>query len=490
MNTIEVIGLGAGDIDQLPLGIYRKLKQQTSSVHVRTIDHPVISSLMEEGVQFTGYDAVYEDNNQFEDVYQQITTNLLKEAKETSLLYAVPGHPMLAEKTVQLLLEQKEVKVEISGGQSFLDDLFTALRIDPIEGFQFIDATSFKRNELEYRNHLIFCQVYDAFMASEVKLALLEDLPPDHMVTIVEAAGSSSEKLKTVELVELDHSSALSNLTSVYVPPVKEESLNHQFFRLREVIAALRAPGGCPWDQKQTHESLRKYLIEEAYEFIEAVNLQDDEAMEEEIGDVLLQVMLHSQIGEEEGFFTIDNVIKTLTDKMIRRHPHVFGDVSATTTEEVLVNWEEIKQKEKGQEVGSSILGGVTSGIPQLLVAEELQKKAAKAGFDWGEEKPVWDKIEEELEELREEIKAGSNEIEAEFGDILFAIVNLARYYKVNPEIAIQRSNEKFRRRFSYIEEQVKLEGKTFDQMSLEKLDNYWNEAKQKERQYDKGSDD
>ncbi|WP_138419996.1 nucleoside triphosphate pyrophosphohydrolase [Aquibacillus sediminis] len=479
-NTIEVIGLGAGDIDQLPLGLYRKLKAYQGNIHVRTLDHPVVSSLQEEGVSFFSYDSVYESFDDFPSVYEEIVRQLKEQAAQEYIIYVVPGHPMLAEKTVQLLLEQQDIEVNILGGQSYLDDLFTVLGIDPIEGFQFVDGTSFKRNELQYRQHIVFCQVYDGWIASEVKLTLLEDLPPEYPITIVEAAGSKQESIKTIPLVELDQTAKLSNLTSIYVPPVADDQLNHQFSRLREVIAILRSPNGCPWDRKQTHESLRKYLLEEAYEFIEAVNKQDDDGMIEEIGDVLLQVMLHSQIGEDEGFFTIDDVIKTLTDKMIRRHPHVFGNVEVDTSNDVITNWEQIKQQEKGEQT-QSLLDKVPSELPELLRAEELQKKAAKVGFDWNDSTPIWNKIKEEMDEVQEALEVGEqDEVEKEFGDVLFAIVNLARYYKVNPEISLQRTNGKFKARFQYIEEQLSKQNLSFDQLTLDELDVYWNQAKEK----------
>uniref|UniRef100_UPI00301818C1 SAM-dependent methyltransferase n=1 Tax=Oceanobacillus massiliensis TaxID=1465765 RepID=UPI00301818C1 len=224
MGKIEVIGLGAGDAEQLPLGIYRKLTQSETIIYTRTIDHPVIETLKAEDVRFESFDVMYEEEEQFGAVYERITEALLGYAMESdqTIIYAVPGHPMLAEKTVQLLLEQDAVDVKVAGGQSYLDDLFTSLKIDPIEGFQFADGTSFNRSELDYRHHIIFCQVYDRFIASNVKLALLEDLPPDYEVTIVEAAGSNLEKITVVPLEELDHSMEISNLTSVYIPPVPE----------------------------------------------------------------------------------------------------------------------------------------------------------------------------------------------------------------------------------------------------------------------------
>ncbi|MCP3029689.1 nucleoside triphosphate pyrophosphohydrolase [Halobacillus sp. A5] len=486
MNTISVIGLGAGDIDQLPLGIYRELRHSEGVIYARTLDHPVVTELQKDGLTFQSFDAIYKLHDQFEDVYEEIVQRLVKAVEKEDVTYVVPGHPMLAERTVQLLMGCEDCKVKIKGGQSYLDDLFTALRIDPIEGFQFVDATSFHRDQLQLQQHLVFCQVYDAMMASEVKLVLLEDLPPDYEVTVVTAAGGRDEKLVKVSLEELDRAVEVNNLTSVYVPPVSKEQLNHQFFRLREVIRDLRGPGGCPWDQKQTHESLRKYLIEEAYELIDAVNRQDDENMIEELGDVLLQVMLHSQIGEDDGFFTIDEVIQTVTDKMIRRHPHVFGEVQVEDAEEVVTNWDQIKKLEKGEEP-ESLLDRVPVSFPALLQAEDLQKKAAKVGFDWDNVELVLAKVEEEWREFLEAEQAlDREEMEKEFGDWLFAIVNAARHYKINGETALQRTNQKFRYRFSSMEKQANKVNRKLEDYSLEEMEQLWVQAKY-EKEEDKG---
>lgn len=480
-KKIEVIGLGAGDINQLPIGIYRKLSKENTVLYARTLDHPVIETLQKEGVQFTSFDSFYEQNQEFASVYQEIVRVLLENAKENSLVYTVPGHPMLAEKTVQLLLEQDEVEVDIIGGQSYLDALFTSLQIDPIDGFQFVDATGFERSQLDYQHHLVFCQVYDRFTASEVKLALLEDLPPDYMVTIIDAAGSEQERKVTIPLEELDHSVEVSNLTSVYVPPAPKQLLNHTFNRLREVIATLRGPNGCPWDKEQTHESLREYAIEEVYELIDAINEEDDEGIVEELGDVLLQIMLHSQIGEDDGYFTIDDVIQSITDKMIHRHPHVFSNETVDSVDDVLSNWEALKRVEKG-ETRKSILDGIPKALPALLKAYKLQKKAAKVGFDWDQEEDIWDKLDEEIIEVKKAIEADDKvEIEKEFGDVLFVLANLTRYYKVNPENALSLTNQKFIERFSYIEQQLQEKGQDIMETSLEEMDYYWNQAKERE---------
>ncbi|CDQ21784.1 bifunctional methyltransferase/pyrophosphohydrolase YabN [Halobacillus karajensis] len=485
MNTIKVIGLGAADFEQLPIGVYRELTQTKSSLYARTLNHPVIQELQKEGIVFESFDGTYESHEQFEDIYKEIVSRLLKQVREKDIIYVVPGHPMLAERTVQLLIEEREkgaINLDLKGGQSFLDATFTALEIDPIEGFQFVDATDIKRDQLQYLNHLIFCQVYDALVASEVKLTLLEDLPADHPVTIVTAAGSKGEGITTVPLEELDRSVKVDNLTSVYVPPVERDTLNHQFFRLREVIKMLRSPEGCPWDRKQTHESLRKYMIEEAYEFIDAVNRMDDDHMVEELGDVLLQVMLHSQIGEDEGFFTIDDVIVSITNKMIRRHPHVFGEVTVDTSDEVVTNWEAIKVQEKGER-SESILDAVPQSFPALLQAEELQKKAAKVGFDWDTIDPIIEKVEEEWQEFQEAREDGNREeMEKEFGDWLFAIANLARHYKLSSENALQRTNRKFRTRLSAMEKEANEEGMTLEEYHLDSLEELWIRAKVKHK--------
>jgi len=476
-HTIEVIGLGAADIEQLPLGIYRTLTRTDKPIFLRTGEHPVVESLAEEGVRFSTFDAYYEREDQFADVYEHIVQTLLKEGQNKSIIYVVPGHPMLAEQTVQLLLTQREVPINIVGGQSYLDALFTSLKIDPIEGFQFVDGTAFSRHDLQYRQHLVFCQVYDQFIASEIKLTLLEDLPADYKVVIIEAAGSSDEVKTIVPLHELDRTVELSNLTSVYVPPVPDELLNHQFSRLREIVAALRGPNGCPWDRKQTHETLRTYLIEEAYELIDAINEQDDEGIIEELGDVLLQVVLHSQIGEDSGYFAVEDVIDRVTRKMIHRHPHVFKRDS----EDVKKSWDELKSEERGEQV-TSVLDGISKSAPSLTQAFEIQKKVTRVGFQWEQIDGVWDKLQEEVQEVKEAIRAENDtNIEKELGDVLFVIANLALHLNINPEIALLRTNQKFTSRFQYIEEKLLETGQDIEQTSLVEMDGYWDEAKRKE---------
>lgn len=481
MHKITIVGLGAGDIEQLPLGVYRLLKN-SSHLYLRTKEHPVVKDLMAEGVEFQSFDAVYEKHDQFDHVYEEIVCELVSKSEKDPIVYAVPGHPLVAEKAVQMLLDLQEsgkIQVSIGGGQSFIDALFASVGADPIDGFQLLDGTNLKLHDIHMNQQLIIGQVYDAFIASEVKITLMEIYPYDYEVMLVTAAGSKEEKVDRIPLVELDRVAHLSNLTSLYVPAVKEiASTYKQFATLREIISTLRGPDGCPWDKEQTHHSLKKYLLEETYELLEAIEEDDIDHMIEELGDVLLQVMLHAQIGEDEGMFTMEEVIESLASKMVRRHPHVFGSVQVENTEQVKANWDEIKKQEKPDE-HEPMLKNVAKGMPALMKAYEYQKKAAKVGFDWPDPKGAWEKVWEELKEFENEVENNSeNHIKKEFGDILFALINVARFHKIFPEEALSMTNTKFYRRFSYVEEQVLKTGKNFEDFTLEELDQFWNEAK------------
>jgi len=482
MGTIFIVGLGAGDLEQMPLGVYRSLKGGLP-LYFRTREHPAVKELEKEGLVYESFDHIYEQSSQFEEVYLKIAEGLLQEAKDKDLVYAVPGHPLVAEQSVQLLLEKapfEGIKVVLKGGQSFLDALFQSVLIDPIDGFQLLDGTNLHRDEIQLTQHIIIGQVYDTFTASNVKLELMEILPDDYEIYIVERAGTKEEAVKKVPLYMLDRDFKTENLTSLYIPPVKDERILYKNFTyLRKVIATLRGPQGCPWDKAQTHESLKKYLIEEAYELLEAIDEKEDGHIVEELGDVLLHVMLHAQIGEDDGYFSIDDVIETLTMKMIRRHPHVFGEVVVEDAEEVVKNWQKIKQEEQGRDQ-TSIFAKMGKGLPAILEAYEIQKAAKKVGFDWDEASPALEKVKEEIHEVLSEIehKGSKTDITGEIGDLLFSVVNLSRLLDVHPEEALLQTNRKFVNRFKYMEKRIYEEGKTFQDYTLEELDKFWEEAK------------
>lgn len=250
------------------------------------------------------------------------------------------------------------------------------------------------------------------------------------------------------------------------------------FDRLITIMAHLRSPSGCPWDKEQTHQSLKPYLIEETYEVLDAIDQNDDGEIVEELGDLLLQVVFHSQIASEEKRFTIDDVAGAITDKLIRRHPHVFGDVQADTPDEVVKNWEAIKASEKPTQK-ASLLDGVARHLPALFRAQKLQEKAARVGFDWDHIADVAEKVREETEELISAHETSSQEqTQEEFGDLLFALVNLSRFLNICPEEALTQTNEKFRTRFRYIETELSNAGKTPQEATLQEMDKLWEAAK------------
>jgi len=256
------------------------------------------------------------------------------------------------------------------------------------------------------------------------------------------------------------------------------KEIGTNFENLVEIMAKLRAPDGCPWDKEQTHQSLRQYLIEEAYEVLEALDEDDHKNLKEELGDLLLQIIFHAQIASENSTFTILNVIEAITDKLIRRHPNVFGNVEIKTAEEQSINWEQIKRAE-GK---SSVIDGVPKALSALLRAVRIQQKAATVGFDWQTPSPVWDKVYEELEEFKNAFNQKDNDkIEDEFGDFLFSLVNLSRFLKINPENALRRTIDKFTQRFKKLEHHFEKNGKKLNEASLAEMDKIWEKIKSHE---------
>jgi MazG family protein len=261
------------------------------------------------------------------------------------------------------------------------------------------------------------------------------------------------------------HADALDNTQ----PPIQQ---------LRAIVARLRAPDGCPWDQEQTHASLRAGLIEEAYEVVEAINTGDDANLREELGDLLLQSVFHAQIAAEEGRFNFDDVARGIAEKLLRRHPHVFGEERCADSAEVLRKWDDLKRAEKGAQA-TSALDGISGGLPALIRAEKVQKKAARVGFDWSEAAPVFAKIREELIEVEAEVAQGATaKIEEEIGDLFFSVVNLARKLKVDGETALQRATDKFSTRFRQVESLARERGLSLEKLTLTELDVLWDEVK------------
>ena len=478
MGSITVIGLGPGDFGLITIDSWERMKN-ARYLYFRTEKHPTVPMIKERGIGFTSYDSFYEGAESFEALYEAIAKDLVKRAATEDLVYAVPGSPMVAEKTVVLLREycqQENIKLDIQPGMSFVEVLYSKLGIDPIDGMTIIDAEDFDQLPVDMPTGLVITQVYSPQIASDTKLSLMEVFPDEYPITYIHKLGMPDESIRTIELFELDRQPDIDYLTSLYVPPFKSKE-EFDITPLKDIVHTLRSPGGCPWDIAQTHESIRTNLIEETYEVLEAIELQDPHLLCEELGDLLLQVVFHARMAEETGAFSMQEVIDEATEKLVRRHPHIFGDVQASDAGAAVMAWESIKKKEKKDR--ESVLDGVPMGLPALMSAQKLQHKAAKVGFDWDEIAPVWDKIKEEVEELKEAQAEGDpKHIEEELGDVLFTVVNLARFLKVDSELALMNTNRKFTKRFHYVEEKVKESGKKWSDFTLNELDELWNAAK------------
>lgn len=478
--TLTIIGLGPGHIDDLTRRAWQII-EAAPVVYLRTAQHPCVPDLPAVCISF---DEVYESIPDFAAVYEEIVTRVLDKAREGDVVYAVPGDPLVAESTVIKLLARakaENIPVEIVNGISFVEPALKLLGIDALDGLQLLDAISIANMHHPPVNPdypALLGQVYSRNLASNLKLTLMNQYPDDFEVTLIHSAGTPDAITETLPLYEIDRSEHIKHLTALYLPALGGMSSFEQF---QEVIAHLRAPEGCPWDRKQTHLSLRKYLLEETHEVLEALDAEDPNALVEELGDLLLQIVLHAQIATDDGEFRMADVIRAVNAKMIHRHPHVWGDVTVADADNVVTNWEALKQQE--QAAGSkpkreSKLDGVPKGLPALLQAHEYQDKAAKLGFDWWQIDSVIDKVREEFDEV---LSANDDAHRAEeMGDLLFVIVNWARWLKIEPEAALRQANAKFYRRFHYIEQAVAAQGKPMTDYTLPELDAFWDEAKVK----------
>lgn len=476
MSRIVIIGLGPGNPLQLTTEAGQALLKGRP-LYLRTANHPLARRLVRSGVRFHTFDPVYRRAREFSQVYRLIARRLIRTALCcATVYYAVPGHPMAGEAAVGLLNRMAPrygIKIEIIPGLSFLEPALGALGLDLLEGVTVLDALALDEFREPHRQHLLLAQVYSRAVASRVKLKLLELYTPEHPVKVLHKAGLPDESLKRVRLYALDRCS-FDHYTVVYLPPAGGYNLGD----LLTIMFRLRSANGCSWDKQQTHQSLRQYLVEEVYEVIAAIDQEDDISLEEELGDLLLQVIFHCSIAEEQGRFGFNSVIHGLCKKLLRRHPHVFGEQSAQSVSQVKSLWEQIKREEKGHLPGFRV---PDSGLPALLGAYKIQKRAAKMGFDWPSIEGAWDKLREEIVELKDAYQQGlSDKIEEEFGDLLFAAVNVARFLKVNPEMAMGKALRKFASRFQYILEQVDKKGKPVTDYTLAELDQWWEEAKDK----------
>lgn len=461
---LKVVGLGPAGLDRLPASVRSLLLAPEYDVILRTLAHPAAAELALTR-EVTSCDDLYEAAGDFEGVYDAIVERVLEAAKKAPVIYAVPGSPVIGELAVAEL--RRRFPTEIVHGESFVEAVLAAVGYDPLErGLRILDGQTLS-DPLLVDGPTLVAQLDSPLVLADAAAALARVVGEGSAAALVIDAGGSDEQVVAVDLEQLDLT--LAGLrTSLFLDPMPGG--------LAGVIKTMsRLRRECPWDQKQTHESLVKNLVEETHELIDAIASGDEGAIEDELGDVLLQVLFHSVISAQAGGFGIEDVAENLRVKLVRRHPHVFGDVVARTADEVKANWEEIKAGERG-EAPTSILAGVSASMPALERAAKLQRKAATVGFDWTAPEPVVAKVAEELDEVSE-VLTDPEAAAAEIGDLLFAVVNLARHVGVDPELALVGSIQTFVARFEAMERQGSLAG-----LNLDELDARWVEAKRQMR--------
>jgi tetrapyrrole methylase family protein/MazG family protein len=477
--------------------------------YLRTRHHPTVAGLPPHLV-LHDFDHLYEGAASFDDVYAQIAEAVIEAARSSpaDVVYAVPGHPLVGEASVRLILSHARrlgIPTRIVAGLSFIEPVLERLAeaapealdsppaaplpllaADPLDGLQIGDAleiAALHHPPLNPDKPALIAQVYSRAVASDLKLTLMNQYPPSHRAVIVrgradgqpEAGTSDPPRCHAVTLAELDHADLFDHLTSLYVPPLPRPG---GFESLQETIAHLRAPEGCPWDREQTHESLRGTLLEETYEVLTAIDSGDLDALKEELGDLLLNVVLQAQIATEAEEFRMSDVIAELNAKLRRRHPHVFSDVVVNDAGQVIANWYAIKRHEKASrgEAAGSALDGIAPALPALAQAQKIAHRAEKAGFRWDHHDDRLAKVREELEEVvnaRDQIHRAE-----EIGDLLFTIANWADGYGIDAEAAARQANLKFARRFRALERIIRERGLDMSAMSQAEMLTIWREIK------------
>jgi tetrapyrrole methylase family protein/MazG family protein len=480
MPGITLLGLGPGDPNKLTREAWDVLAA-ASQVWLRTAQHPIVASLPHT-LTIHSFDDLYENKESFEEVYSGIVEKVLELGQSSQgVVYAVPGDPFVAEATCPEIAKRARslgLPLKIISGLSFLEPAFAALDIDPFPRLVLMDAIELSQAHVPAFPPdlpVLVAQLYSRLVAAEVKMTLNMVYPDEHPVKLVHAAGTKDELLEEIHLFEIDRSAHIGLLTVLYIPPLGEGT---SFEAFQEIVAHLRAPDGCPWDREQTHESLRPHLMGEAYEALAAMDSGDPAKMAEEFGDLLLQIVLNAQVASENGDFSMADVHQGIYDKIIRRHPHVFGEVKLDGVEGVLKNWEKLKAVERANshEPEKGLLDGVPLALPALSQAQEYQERAARVGFDWKEISGVLDKIAEEIQEIKD--VTNEEELIAELGDLLFALVNLARWKKVDAEAALRGTSMRFKTRFAYVEKGAKQQGRKLSEMSIDEMEALWQEAK------------
>ncbi len=440
------------------------------TLYLQTTEHPSAMPVTEAGLAFVSMDDLYESAADFEALNSAIADRLTAGG---DCVYAVMGDGCFAQlPAIERAAKKRGFRVETLAGVSYAKAAFPELQEGTVCTARSLPV------RIDRSAPLIVQELDSPIIAGEVKLRLSEIYPDSHPVTLATMQPDGHYHRRTFALESLDRCRKLFAGTVLYVPPVAFEQLTrYDYYDLVEVMKRLRAPDGCPWDREQTHKSIRRDLIEECYELNDAISEEDDAHIVEELGDVLMLVLFHATIADEQGRFNEGDVADGIVKKMIYRHPHVFGESKAKSAADVLVQWDELKRKEKHQKSATETLCAVPKGFPALMRSEKIQRKARKVGFDWDNAEQALPKITEELEELKAAMRDNGN-IAEEAGDLLFAVVNVTRLLGLDSEQILQDAADKFITRFAHMEELVRADGGTLDKRTLKELDEYWEKAK------------
>ncbi len=473
MAEIVIVGLGPGDVKHLTLEAWQMLSH-AKEIWLRTAHHPVVTALPEH-LALHSFDALYEQAGTFEEIYATIAERVVALAREPgcdSLIYAVPGHPLMGESTVTgILARAREVALDVRvvAGLSFVEPLLTALEIDALNGLQVVDALDIITRyhpPLNPDTPALIAQVYSRAVASDLKLVLMNQYPDEHQVALVDAACNAAQTVTWLPLYQIDWHEA-TPLTSLYLPPLSPVS---SFEGLQDTVAHLRSPEGCPWDREQTPATLRACLLEEAYEVLAAIDAEDTGALQEELGDLLMQVVMLVQLSVELGDFRMTDVIAGIDTKLKRRHPHVWGEVTVADVDAVLQQWEVLKREERDHQgdAESSLLAGIPQALPALAQASEYYRRMARVGLT-GDilAGPVWEVVERI-----------APQDEAALGELLFACVRWACQHDLDPESALRALNHRFARRVQALIVAAGRQGKALGDLSPDELAHLWSEQR------------
>lgn len=469
MGSIAIVGVGLDSDAVVPEETLDRLRL-ADRVVVAQAAGPVMDALLHGGVPATPLIELGVPTSAGIDSVVECLSRL---ADNENVAFATAGYPFLRAGLLSGLLVRASGPVDVFPTLSPLQIVLMAFDVDLTADLDIVDVRALAPAADQRDSHLVIAGVTNRLLAEKAGERLAELYPPDHRVVIAWALPHGGHRLSSVMLANLADA-GFSGDTTLYVAPRAIEAPGG-FAQFVRVIEALRGPDGCPWDKAQDHLTLRRHMIEEAHEAIAAIEAGDDAELADELGDVLLQVVLHAQIASETDRFTIDDVIARITGKIRRRHPHIFGDVVAETPEAVITNWDAIKRDEKP----GRLLDGIPRSLPALMLAGKISRRVVGVGFEWDSLDAVWDKVHEEIDELKA-TEPGSPEAAEEIGDVLFTVVNLARKQGIDAEEALRQTCSKFTRRWESMEDAARERGDDIASLGIDELEALWNQAKRR----------